>query len=288
MGSLKNQDLDIKTLTQLIVGKEVFEPKNQVTPRFDLPARLRFESVSVNQNNFRKLENISFKIHPYEILGIAGIENSGQSEIVDLLVNRARLSKAQISGKIFLSDTELDLHKTQPYPLSEIALLPMDRQAQGLFGDLNLAENYLFASHSRSRWQRWGWLKQAELQKTMQRMLLAYDVRVPSPYCKASQLSGGNQQKFVVGRELDLKAKLLLACHPTRGVDVSAKAMIHQQILQFQSEANSVLLISSDLDELQNLCNRILVFYQNQIIGEVTMPCHDPSVLGQLMTGVPL
>jgi ABC-type uncharacterized transport system ATPase subunit len=285
VGSFENTNLSPQALAKIIVGKDLPEITNQTRVPETETKMVQFTDVSLSADGRRLLDKLSFTLHKNEILGVAGVEGNGQSQMVDLLVGSHSNYNLNYQGEISLMGKLLNRSRKKSYSSLGLGLIPMDRIHQGLFGHMGLAENFIFSSHGSEKWFRWGILQTKGLKLALQEMMDFFKVRIPGLQCQLLDLSGGNQQKFVVGRELRSEPAVLIACHPSRGVDIGAKSLIHSQLLELKSRDSSVILVSSDLDELFNLSDRILVFYRGKVAGVVSKPFTDKAHVGSLMTG---
>jgi simple sugar transport system ATP-binding protein len=249
---------------------------------------LQFFNFNFTINNKHILRNLNFQIMPGEIVGIAGVEGNGQSDILNLLIRpQFFLDKKQgeFSGHVELIN-ENHISKT-PSEIRELGLsyFPEDRLHQALLLDMAAEDNFLLGQQYRSEFQKNKIINWSEVRTQASKSMKDFDVRPQNLELALGQFSGGNQQKFVVSRELYKSPKILIAAQPTRGVDIGAIESIHSQIVQCKSKGSAVLLVSSDLDELMNLSDRILVIFQGEILGEFAGPNYDEKKLGALMGG---
>lgn len=281
VASMANDGVTAHDLAELMVGSELPTPQTEestVTNEVALSVR----DITVDGNDGRPMiENISLTIHKGEILGIAGVEGNGQGELVDALVGTAAVSVGEINllGKDI---TKLSVRRRRE---GGIGYVPEDRHLEGLLLDAPLWENAALGHQTQapygSRWliDRAGARGQTEVIKE------EFDVRTPNIDVSAHALSGGNQQKLIVGRELTANPTLLVAAHPTRGVDVGAQAAIWEQIREARENGLATLLISADLDELIGLSDRIVVMFRGKLVATVDPDTVTPRDLGAYMTG---
>ncbi|MGQ4389217.1 ABC transporter ATP-binding protein [Streptomyces sp. SAS_270] len=229
----------------------------------------------------RLLDDISFTIHAGEVLGIAGVEGNGQTELIDALIGL----KSADSGTIrFLGDdiTSLPTRKRRE---EGIGYIPEDRHRHGLLLEVPLWENRILGHVTEKPNAKGFWLAPKAAQADTRRIVEEYDVRTPGIDVTAASLSGGNQQKLIVGREMSHQPRFLIAAHPTRGVDVGAQAAIWDHIRAARREGLAVLLISADLDELIGLSDTLRVIYNGKLVADADPATITPEELGTAMTG---
>jgi ABC-type uncharacterized transport system ATPase subunit len=284
-------------LARLIVGRDV-PPGVDKGAAHPGAAVLEVRELTVAAAGARaggrpRLDGVSFAVRAGEIVGIAGVEGNGQTELVEALAGLA--DPAAISGTVTLaaaggSSRPLDLAGGGARGRRElgIAHVPEDRHRRGLLLTLDLAENSILGVHYRPPAATGPldlWLDRRAIARRAAAILADFDVRPPSPELPAGALSGGNQQKLVVGRELSLPPRLLLVAQPTRGVDIGGSALIHRRIVALRDAGCAVLLVSSELDEVMKLADRLLVLHAGRVAGEVDPTLATPEEVGLLMTG---
>jgi ABC-type uncharacterized transport system ATPase subunit len=281
VASVKPADVTARQLAELMVGSELPSPSTEestVTDRVLLSVR----DVELRDADGRsELADISFDIHAGEILGIAGVEGNGQAQLVETLIGMRRT----VSGSVRLGDQDITHWSTRERREAGIGYIPEDRQRHGLLLDSPLWENRILGHQTRPPAVKGGWLDVKGARNDSKRILAEYDVRTPGIDTTARALSGGNQQKFIVGREMSGDPILLMASHPTRGVDVGAQAQIWDHIKHARRQGLAVLLISADLDELIGLSDTIRVLLRGRLVGEFDPQTVTPQELGSAMTG---
>jgi simple sugar transport system ATP-binding protein len=210
------------------------------------------------------VRGVSFSVRAGEIVGIAGVDGNGQTELIDAI---AGLRRAQ-SGIVRVAGRECR-HAT-PRAMLDVGVghIPEDRQRRGLVLEFTIAENVALHDYAKEPDAKWGWLFPAKLVEAAQVLIKQFDVRGGGPLTRAGGLSGGNQQKVVVAREIARDPKVLIAAQPTRGLDVGAIEYLHRRLVEERDEGRAILLISLELDEILSLSDRILVLYEGQIAGE--------------------
>jgi simple sugar transport system ATP-binding protein len=226
------------------------------------------------------LDDVSFDIHQGEILGIAGVEGNGQSELIEAIMG---LRPAH--GGILLGDADITSWSTLRRREAGIGYIPEDRHRQGLLLEAPLWENRVLGHQTRPPARNGIWVNRRAAKADTERIVKDYDVRTPGVDTLALALSGGNQQKLIVGREMSGKPKFLIAAHPTRGVDVGAQAAIWDHLRDARAAGLAVLLISADLDELIGLSDTLHVIYRGRLVARLDPSAVTPERLGGYMTG---
>ncbi|WP_258053242.1 ABC transporter ATP-binding protein [Streptomyces sp. Ru72] len=229
----------------------------------------------------RVLDDVTFTIHAGEVMGIAGVEGNGQTELIDALIGL----KHADSGSIAFLGEDITAWATRKRRERGVGYIPEDRHRHGLLLEAPLWENRILGHVTERPNAKGFWLDLKSAQEDTRRIVEEYDVRTPGIDVTAASLSGGNQQKLIVGREMSHKPKFLIAAHPTRGVDVGAQAQIWDQIREARREGLAVLLISADLDELIGLSDTLRVIYNGRLVADADPATITPEELGSAMTG---
>jgi simple sugar transport system ATP-binding protein len=224
---------------------------------------------------------VSFEVHAGEIVGLAGVEGNGQHELVECLAGLRRARR----GEILIGHRDCTALSARGRFAAGLAHIPSDRLRRGLVPDMSLAENLVLGRQREPGAGLGPLLPRRRLAARAAGVLAEYDVRPPEPGRPARQMSGGNQQKLIAARELTRGAAVLLAAHPTRGVDLGAIAFLHQQLLRERDAGRGVLLVSSELSEILALSDRIFVMYEGRLVHETTPAATDERALGLYMTG---
>ena len=270
-----------RQLAELMVGSELPSPSTEISTVTE-EILITVENLTLPSDGARPLlDDISFVIHRGEVLGIAGVEGNGQAELVEAIMGM----RPAVTGKVALVDRDLSTLSTRERRETGIGYIPEDRQRHGLLLDAPLWENRVLGHQTREPNVNGIFIDKRAARADTQRIIDEYDVRTPGPDVLARALSGGNQQKLIVGREMSGEPILLIAAHPTRGVDVGAQAAIWDQIKRARREGLAVLLISADLDELIGLSDRIEVILRGKLVGEFDPGEVTPQQLGSAMTG---
>ena len=280
VASVDPSEVTARQLATLMVGSELPSPEARESTVTDQPI-LTVDGLTVVAPDGRALvEDVSFTIHRGEVLGIAGVEGNGQAELVEAI-----MGMRPSTGTVVLGDTDVSDWSTRARREAGVAYVPEDRQRQGLLLEAPLWENRMLGHQTEAPNAR-GWLLDiGGARRDTSRIVAEYDVRTPGIDVPAGALSGGNQQKLIVGREMSHAPKVLLAAHPTRGVDVGAQAAIWEQIKRARHDGLGVLLISADLDELIGLSDALKVIFRGRFVAGADPATVTPEQLGLAMTG---
>ncbi len=268
-------------LAELMVGGEL--PKPRAGAKKTSSERLLSISGAsyVRPDGREVLNNVNLELNAGEILGLAGVEGNGQSELIELIMGLVKPA----NGKVEILGLDASKSLTKEIRNAGVAYIPQDRQRDGLLMSAPLWENRVLGHQFASPMANNMWVNRGEAIKDSKRVVSEFDVRTPGINVLASALSGGNQQKFIVGRELSGNPRVIVAAQPTRGVDVGAQAIIWDQLMKARSEGAGILLISADLDELFSLSDRIAVIYSGSIVSTLDPNKTTPEELGLAMTG---
>ncbi len=270
-----------RQLAELMVGSELPSPSTEEST-VTSEVRLVLDGVTVVDPSGREsLSDVGFTIHAGEVLGIAGVEGNGQTELVEAVLGMVPLA----GGRIRLAGEDMTTWDTGRRRETGIGFIPEDRHRHGLLLDAPLWENRILGHQTRPPSVRGWFIDRRGARADSERIVSSYDVRTPSVDTTARALSGGNQQKFIVGREMSGDPVLLVASHPTRGVDVGAQAAIWDQIRAARRLGLAVLLVSADLDELIGLSDAIQVILRGRLVGAFDPRTVTPQELGSAMTG---
>ncbi len=268
-------------MAELMVGHPI-PPLRARAPREERVPLLQVRMLEVlDDRGLPAVRRASFEIHEGEIVGIAGVEGNGQHELVECL---AGLRRAR-DGEIRVADRDVTALGARGRSAAGLAHIPSDRLRRGLVPEMTLAENLVLGRQREPAAGRGPLLPRRRLEARAAAVLAEYDVRPPLPRQRARQLSGGNQQKLIAARELSRGAAVVLAAHPTRGVDLGAIAFLHRRLLAERDAGRAVLLVSSELSEILALADRIFVMYEGRLVHETTPAGTDERTLGLHMTG---
>ncbi len=277
-------DCDACELARLMVGRDVDFTIEREQRESDRPV-LTIEHLSLSVGRGKKvLDDISLMIHANEILGIAGVDGNGQSELVECLTSMRKSS----GGNAFYKKMDLLKCSTRVIMKNGVSHIPQDRQKTGLIMPMTLEENFILQDYYRPKFGRGGLLKRPAVAAYSDRLIHDFGIKTPGRMELAQNLSGGNQQKVIVAREISRSPELLIAMHPTRGLDVGAIEYIHKRIMEQRDAGVGVLLVSTEIEEIMKLSDRIAVFYEGQIMGIVKPAETTVQQLGLMMGGMRL
>ena len=252
--------------------------QSEATPADPL---LEVEDLRVlDDRELEAVRGVSLRVRAGEIVGIAGVDGNGQTELVEALTGLRPIQ----AGEFRVAGRRLTGSSTHRILDSGIGHIPEDRQKRGLVLEFTLAENLAFHEFDKAPNSRLGWLWPARLVSRARKLIQEFDVRGGGPQTPAKSLSGGNQQKVVVAREVANDPRVLIAAQPTRGLDVGAIEYVHRRLVEERDEGRAVLLVSLELDEIMSLSDRILVMYEGEIVGEFP-PTATEEELGVAMAG---
>ena len=267
-------------LAKLMVGREVLlrVEKKPAEPGSPL---LRVENLVVRDDRgLEAVRGVSLEVRAGEIVGIAGVDGNGQRELIDALTGLRRPA----DGRVVVEGKEQTRVSAKGRLEDWLGHIPEDRQRRGLVLEFTLAENLALHDYDREPLSKLGWLSPRRMIESAKKLLEEFDVRGGGPTTRAASLSGGNQQKVVVAREVGRNPRVLVAAQPTRGLDVGAIEFIHRRIVQERDAGRAILLLSLELEEILSLSDRILVIYEGRIVGEYP-PDTSEEELGIAMTG---
>jgi simple sugar transport system ATP-binding protein len=227
------------------------------------------------------LQDISFDVRRGEIVGFAGVEGNGQSELVDAIMGLRSLD----AGSVQIGGEDVTTWSSHRRRVSGVGFIPEDRHRQALLLEAPLWENRLLGWHSQEPAGGRFWINPAVARAETAKIMADYDVRAPGPETLATALSGGNQQKFVIGREMSTDLRVLMAAHPTRGIDVGAQAAVWDRLREARAAGLATVLISADLEELLGLSDTLYVLFSGRIVAKLEPGAVTPEILGAHMTG---
>ncbi|WP_232303650.1 ABC transporter ATP-binding protein [Pseudofrankia sp. DC12] len=281
VGTVRPADVTARQLAELMVGSELPSPETSETTVTDDVA-LTVEGLSVETEDGRRVvTDVSFTVRRGEILGIAGVEGNGQAELIEAVMG----IRAAAAGRVLLGGTDVTAWQTRRRREAGVAYVPEDRIRSGVLLDSPLWENRMLGHQTQPPCSRGGLLTTSAARTDARRIVAEYDVRTPSVGVAAGALSGGNQQKLIVGREMSGAPTLLVAAHPTRGVDVGAQAAIWDQLRAARRDGLAVLLVSADLDELIGLSDTLRVISRGRLVAVADPASVTPQDLGYAMSG---
>lgn len=283
VGTIDIKNTTKEELSHMMVGRDV----EFIVNKSDAEVKenvLSVENIAVSSENNKKLavNHVSFDVQAGEIVCIAGIDGNGQTELVYALTGLQKLE----SGQITLCGTDITKASIRKRSKVGMSHIPEDRHKHGLVLDYSLEDNIVLQRYWQPEFQKNGFIKRSAIRGYAKHLINQYDVRSgQGPITAARSMSGGNQQKAIVAREIDKEHKLLVAVQPTRGLDVGAIEYIHEQLLSSRDSGKAVLLVSLELDEVMNISDRILVMYEGEIVGELNPKNTTVQELGLYMSG---
>jgi general nucleoside transport system ATP-binding protein len=280
--TVNKSDTNTKELAKLMVGREVF--LNIQKPEIKAgEVVLTLDKITAQDSrDLLALKEVSLEIRRNEILGVAGVDGNGQTELADVIagMRTSTAGKMEVLGKDATNKTPLEIMDMG------VAYIPPDRQHTGLLLEFSLSENLIGKSYYRQPISKRGIFQQSEVRAFAEKTIRDYDVRTPGPELKAKMLSGGNQQKMVLARELSSQPDLLIASQPTRGLDVGATEYVRNRMVEVRNRGAAILLISTELEEILSLSDRIAVMYEGEVMGIIPAKDADIHQIGEMMVGV--
>ena len=262
------------------------EQPNERTSQVNIPTKI-VEVLSVkdlqvrDDRGLQAVRGTEFNVNAGEIVGIAGVDGNGQRELVEAITGLRPVE----SGQVKVKGQDSTLWTSSNYIKHNVAYITDDRQNEGLVLNFDLSRNAIIKHFEKNPFSKHGFLVFSEIDRFTAKLIEAFNIKAPGTHILASSLSGGNQQKLILARELSSEPPLIIANKPTRGLDIGAAANIHQILINERERSAAILLISADLDELLALCNRILVMYEGRIVGEIPQGQADPEMIGMMMAG---
>lgn len=282
VGTTTPQESNEQKLAEMMVGREVIltVQKGPAKPAEEV---LRVENLRVRDvRGLEAVSGVSFSVRAGEVLGIAGVQGNGQTELAEALTGLRPIE----SGSFALAGQDLTNKAPRLVTETGLANIPEDRQRHGLVLSYSITDNMVLCDYYRPPFSKRGVIQQKDLDENAKKLIKEYDVRTPSPFVAAGKLSGGNQQKVIVARELSRPVKLVIASQPTRGLDVGSIEYIHKEIIVMRDRGVAVLLISAELDEILSLSDRIAVMYRGEIVDTVNAKETTREQLGLRMAGI--
>lgn len=281
VGTKEIENTSKKELANMMVGREVLlrVEKKEAELGEEL---IRTENLTVTNDEGKEIVNdISFSIQEGEVFGIAGVQGNGQTELIEALTGIDEFS----SGTVEVQESDLTNADGREIREEGIGHIPEDRLDRGMITDFTVTENFVLGYHTFERYSNRLFLKLREMDAHAEEAVEEFDIKTPSIKTLAESLSGGNQQKLIVARELSQQPKLLVAAQPTRGIDVGAIEFVHERLMEERARGKGLLLVSSELDEIISLSDRIAVIYEGEFTGIFDADETSKEELGVYMTG---
>ena len=283
VGTVDVRDSSKEELSKMMVGRDVsFAVKKEEAKPREVILSIRDLCVQSKINKKNAVNNVSFDVKKGEILCIAGIDGNGQTELVYALTGLDKVS----SGSIVLNGQDITGAPIRQRSVLGMSHIPEDRHKHGLVLDYKLEENLVLQRYWQPEFQKNGFIKFEAVREYAEKLIENYDIRAgQGPITSARSMSGGNQQKAIIAREIDKEHELLVAVQPTRGLDVGAIEYVHERLIESRDADKAVLLVSLELDEVMNVSDRILVIYEGEIVGEFDPKTTTVQELGLYMSG---
>ncbi len=279
--TLNTSETNIDELAEKMVGRKVNLHVEKSTREASTPV---LEVKGLKANDTRGLEavkGVDFQVKSGEILGIAGVDGNGQTELLKALTGLQKPT----AGEVLLNGKEITSLPVMDVIESGVSHIPEDRHKRGLVLNYSLTENSILGSHHNKKFRGRFGLNYPKIREHARRLIKDYDVRTPNEDVEARSLSGGNQQKLIVAREVDRDPSLCIAAQPTRGLDVGAIEFVHKKLVELRDNGKAVLLVSLELDEIMSLSDRIAVMYDGKIVGIMDAKDATEKKLGIMMAG---
>jgi ABC-type uncharacterized transport system ATPase subunit len=280
VATVKPEDVTARQLAELMVGSELPTPETRESTVTE-EVLLSVQGLGVRVAERWALEDTTFEIHQGEIVGIAGVEGNGQRELVEALIGLRKTD----AGSVVLAGTDITEWPTRQRRENGLGYIPEDRQGRGLLLPSPLWENTMLGHQTLYPFARGPWVNKKGAREQTEHLIREYSVMTPGPDTAALALSGGNQQKLIVGREMTAWPKVLIAAQPTRGIDVGAQAAVWELIREARAAGLALLLISADLEELIGLSDTLYVILRGRLVAQLDPKTVTPEELGSFMTG---
>ncbi|MCW2697699.1 MAG: transporter related protein [Modestobacter sp.] len=281
VGTADPRTTTARQLAEMMVGAELPTPQTRASTVRDTPV-LELQGVTVAAPDARTVvDDVSLTVREGEVVGIAGVEGNGQAELVDAVMGLRSLT----AGTVRLGADDITAWSTRRRREGGLGFIPEDRHRQGMLLEAPLWENRILGHQTRPPAVKGSFIDRRGARADTQRIMREYDVRAPGPDTLAMALSGGNQQKLIVGREMTARPRLLIAAHPTRGVDVGAQSVIWELLKDARAEGMGIVLVSADLDELIGLSDTLHVMLRGRLVATLDPARLTPEELGGHMTG---
>lgn len=283
IGTVDVEETSKEELSKMMVGRDIsFSVEKEVKTPGDVVLSVRDVTVASKTHKNNSVKGVTFDVRAGEIVCLAGIDGNGQTEFVHALAGLEKL----VSGSITLCGKDITKASIRERSVSGMSHIPEDRHKHGLVLDYSLEENLVLQRYWQPQFQSKGFIKFDEMRKYAEKLIQKFDIRSgQGPITSARSMSGGNQQKAIIAREIDKDHELLVAVQPTRGLDVGAIEYIHKQLVERRDAGKGVLLVSLELEEVMNVSDRILVMYEGEIVGELDPKATTVQELGLYMSG---
>jgi len=282
IGSVDTCQTDVNELARMMVGRDVEFTVNK-KPATPGPELLRIQDLHVlDDRGLSAVSGVSLSVRAGEILGVAGVDGNGQDELIQAITGMRK----PISGKIMLKNKDITHFLPRDVFESKLVHIPADRLRHGLITNFTIAENIVLRNYYTRPYSERSVLNWDAIKKEAQNLIKEYDIRTPNEDIAAQSLSGGNQQKVIIARELSQDPEFIVAAQPTRGLDIGAIEFVHRRLIKARDDGKAVLLFSLELDEILALADRIAVIYEGKIVGVIDKEEATEEKLGLMMAGI--
>lgn len=279
--TVKTSETSERELAELMVGRDV-NFKVEKTKRQAGEVVLSVDHLRMKGDQSKMaLDGTSFQVRAGEIFGIAGVDGNGQSELIYAITGMRKVQ----GGKVTLNGRDITNDSPRSISTAGVGHIPEDRHKHGLVLDFSLSENMILNTYFKPEYGKSGFIDYKAMDELADKLVKEFDVRTSGIHTQARALSGGNQQKAIIAREINKNPDLIIAVQPTRGLDIGAIEFVHKRLVDARNEGKAVLLVSFELDELYALSDRIAVMYEGKLVGEVDADHRDDERLGLLMAG---
>ncbi|MDB5562784.1 MAG: hypothetical protein JWN11_2202, partial [Hyphomicrobiales bacterium] len=281
-GALRTAETSQREIAVMMVGGNLELPRLAPANQTLAPKRLEARGLTVrDERGIVRLDNVSLDIHAGEILGVAGVDGNGQQELAEAIVGLRPIE----SGSLTVDGVDMTARPIAARLAAGLAHIPEDRHRTAIFADMSITDNAMAEVVGSERYSRHGLVDRGATAAMSEQLIADYDVRCAGPWQKISLLSGGNQQKVVLGRAMLRDPKVIVAVQPTRGLDIGATSFLQRRLLDRRAQGAAVLLVSMELEELQALSDRIIVMFKGAVIGVLARSEITTERLGLLMAG---
>ncbi len=281
VGTVKKEDTTLQKVARMMVDRDWISPTRGIKPSEERRVVLESNGLEVENEGAVVCDNLSVAIGAGELVGVAGVAGNGQIELAETLVGLRRPKK----GSILLDGVNINKWSVDKRRLAGMGYIPEDRQKQGIVTQMSVAENLVFANVRQSPFSHRGIIRPRSINNWAEEVIKEFNIKTENHLTPAGYLSGGNQQKVILARVLSSNPRIIVACQPTRGLDFSTTEYVREKIVESVNNGVSILLISSDLDEILELSHRIVVMFKGKIAGEFKGGEVDLDQLGLMMAG---
>jgi simple sugar transport system ATP-binding protein len=279
--TVMKEDTNKRDLARLMVGREIELDRTIGKPKLGEIVLEMKDVECIGDKGVKALNGFNLTLRKGEILGIAGVDGNGQDEMLDVMTGLRHVTK----GSIKICGTDATNAKPRDILERGVAHIPADRHKRGMIKEMSIKENLMLINYYKPPFAKGKLLDWKVIEETSERMVKDFNVKTPTIETSGGSLSGGNQQKMVLARELDRDPEFLIAAHPVRGLDIGATEYVHERLLEERAKGAGVLLVSTELEEVMTLADRIAVVYEGEVMGVVDAEEATVSELGLMMAG---